>query len=483
MGLDQHGLQTTVGSQAALDHYDRAVDELLHFRAEVVAESDAALAEDPTFPMAVALRGYLGLLTTDVDDAVAARTYLASYQPGAANERERAHLGAVRTLADGDFHGAGRILAELTVEYPRDALALAVGHQIDFFTGNATSLRDRVGGALTSWRPDDRHYPNVLGMYAFGLEEAGHYDRSEDVGREAVERDHRDVWGIHAVVHTYEMQGRFGEGTRYLDDRLDDWSTDTFFNVHNWWHYGLYAIEAGDRNRALDIYDTVLHGPKSSGVSLELLDAAALLWRFALAGDPQPERFADLVEPWQQRTATAFYAFNDAHAVMAYVGAGRFDLAEALIADRVAWLRTPHPGVSNQEMTARVGLPVCQALLAFGRGEYDTVVDLLYPIRGHVNEFGGSHAQRDAVYKTLIEAALRAGRLAIARSLVSERLNVRPCSPYNWLKQSELARALGDEAAAVAAGERAAALAHAGGARLSDDAAGHLRDGSDREVR
>jgi hypothetical protein len=109
-------------------------------------------------------------------------------------------------------------------------------------------------------------------------------------------------------------------------------------------------------------------------------------------------------------------------------------------------------------MTARVGLPVCQALLAFGRAEYDRVVDLLYPIRGRVNEFGGSHAQRDAVYKTLVEAALRGGRPALARALVSERLNVRPCSPYNWLKQAELARALGDEAAAVAAAQHARTL-------------------------
>ncbi|MFI5953440.1 tetratricopeptide repeat protein [Cryptosporangium sp. NPDC051539] len=451
----------------ARQHVDRAVDELLHFRPEVVEASDAALAADPTFPMAIALRAYLGLLTTEASDALATRTFLADARPSAPTPHDQAHLDAVQRLAAGDFHGAGRTLADLTVEYPRDALALAVGHQLDFFTGNATSLRDRVGAALTAWHPDDSHYPNVLGMYAFGLEEAGHYDRSEDVGREAVERDPKDVWGIHAVAHTYEMQGRFGDGIRYLDDRVPDWSAGTFFNVHTWWHYGLFALEAGDRDRALAIYDSVLHGPQSSGLSLELLDAAALLWRFALAGDPQPERFAALVEPWQARTAEAFYAFNDAHAVMAYVGAGRYDLADALIADRVAWLGTDRTGVSNQAMTARVGVPVCRALVAFGRGQYDAVVDLLVPIRGYVNEFGGSHAQRDAVYKTLVEASLRAGRLPLARALVSERLSVRPSSPYNWLKQAEVARALGDEAAAVAAAGRAAELAHQGTMRSS----------------
>jgi tetratricopeptide (TPR) repeat protein len=463
MALDQHGLEVTVASPAALAAYDRAVGELLHFRAEVVEAAGTALAEDPTFPMAAALRGYLGLLTTEAADAASARAYLDEYDPPSLLPRENAHFHAVRLLAAGDFLAAGRTLRDLTVEYPRDALALMVGHQIDFFTGDATALRDRIGAALTAWSPEDRHYPNVLGMYAFGLEEAGHYDRSEDVGREAVERDNRDVWGIHAVVHTYEMQGRFGEGIRYLDARLDDWSTDTFFNVHNWWHYGLYALESNDVERALSIYDAVLHGPNSTGVAMELLDAAALLWRLKLAGNEQPERWAPLADGWQPLVAEPFYSFNDAHAVMSYVGAGRYDLADALIASRIAWLNNAHPGVSNHEMTARVGLPVCQALVAFGRGRYEQVVDLLYPIRGRVNEFGGSHAQRDAVYKTLVEAALRSGRLPLARALVSERLNVRPCSPYNWLKQAELAKALGSDALAATAAARADELARTGG--------------------
>jgi hypothetical protein len=109
-------------------------------------------------------------------------------------------------------------------------------------------------------------------------------------------------------------------------------------------------------------------------------------------------------------------------------------------------------------MTARVGLPVCQALVAFGRGDHDRVVDLLYPIRHRINEFGGSHAQRDAVQKTLLEAALRGGRTGIARVLVSERVNVRPCSPYNWLKHAALTESLGDHAAAAVARHQATEL-------------------------
>ncbi|MFI6602498.1 tetratricopeptide repeat protein [Nonomuraea sp. NPDC050536] len=456
--MDQHGL-TLSGASPAVRHYDQAIDELLHFRAEVDAEATAALEEDPDFPMGNVLSAYLGLLTTESADARLARERFAAFRGRIDHAgllpRERAHVEAVQALLDGDFHTSGELLQRITEEHPRDALALTAGHQIDFFTGDARSLRDRIGGALNAWHDDDRHYGHVLGMYAFGLEEAGHYDRSEEVGLRAVELNGRDVWGIHAVVHTYEMQGRFGDGLRYLDARVDDWSTGTFFNVHNWWHYSLYALEAADVPRALAIYDSVLAGGQSS---MELLDAAALLWRLYLEDDVQHDRWTVLAATWPALVDEPFYAFNDMHAVMSYVGAGRIADAEKLIATRESYVATPVPGVSNHAMTSRVGLPVCRALVAYGKRDYSAVVDLLYPIRHRVNEFGGSHAQRDAVQKTLLEAALRSGRHDVARVLVSERINVRPCSPFNWLKQASLAERIGDAAAATAARLRAREL-------------------------
>ncbi|MFI7470406.1 tetratricopeptide repeat protein [Nonomuraea sp. NPDC049646] len=459
MTTDQHGLAMTGASAAAARHYDRAIDELLHFRAEVDAETAAALADSPGFPMGNVLAAYLDLLTTEAAGARAARARFASFRrrtdESSLLPRERAHVAAVQALLDGDLTACGALLAEIAVAHPRDALALAAGHQLDFLTGDARSLRDRIGGALTAWHEDDRHFGHLLGMYAFGLEEAGHYDRSEQVGLRAVELNPRDVWGIHAVVHTYEMQGRFGEGVRYLDARLDDWSTGTFFNVHTWWHYALYALESGDTRRALEVHDAALAGGRTS---MELLDAAALLWRFLLEGSDQHERWQALADAWPPLVAEPFYAFNDVHAVMSYVGAGRIGEAEKLIASREAYTLECRPGVTNVAMTLRVGLPVCRALVAYGRGDFAAVVDLLHPIRHRVGEFGGSHAQRDAVQKTLLEAALRGGRHELARVLVSERIGVRPCSPFNWLKQAAVADGLGDRAAAAVARAKAATL-------------------------
>ncbi|MBA9001549.1 tetratricopeptide repeat protein [Thermomonospora cellulosilytica] len=462
MPTDQHGLTIGSASGAAVRHYDNAIHELLHFRPEVVAEARAALEEDPGFVLGHVLSAYLGVLSTEADNARAARERFAGFRAGVdasgLSPRERAHLEAVEHLLDGDFGTCGALLARITEEHPRDALALIAGHQIDFFTGDARSLRDRIGKALPAWHEDDRHFGQILGMYAFGLEETGDYDRSEEAGLRAVELDPKDVWGIHAVAHTYEMQGRFRKGIDYLDARLADWSTGTFFNVHTWWHYTLYALEAGDTARALDVYDAVLHGPEAAETALQLVDASALLWRLLLEGDDQTARWKALADAWTPKMDEPFYAFNDVHAVMAFVGAGRFTEADRLIASRESAAASGRLGVSNHAMTVRVGLPVCRALVAYGRGDHDGAVEALYPIRHRLNEFGGSHAQRDAVQKTLLEAALRGGRLDLARTLVGERIDLRPSSPFNWLKHAAVAERLGDRAAAAAARSRAAGL-------------------------
>jgi hypothetical protein len=460
---DQHGNDTTVVGGEALDAYDEAVDHLLHFRPAVVESLGAATVLDPGFAMAQIASTYLGILGTEREDAAEAGEALQAYQalvsPDDLLPRERMHLAAAQALVHGDLLGGGGILRELTLAYPRDALALAVGHQVDFFTGDAVALRDRIGSALNAWSPADPHYSLLLGMYAFGLEESGLYGRSEDVGLEAVETDDLDVWGIHAVAHTYEMQGKFGTGLAYLNSRAKDWQEGNFLNVHNWWHYCLYLLEVGDPARALEIYDAVLHNAESEGLAMEMLDAAALLWRLLLEGDDQTARWTVLAQAWDAKVAEPYYSFNDMHAVMAYVGAGRPADASRLVDARARFVaEAADPSVTNLAMTRDVGLPVARSLVAFGAGRYDDVVSELLPIRYVVNRFGGSHAQRDVVQRTLVEAALRSGQNSLARALLSERLGVNPCSPYNWLKQAQLSDSVGDAASAAAARTQASTL-------------------------
>ncbi|MEV2250551.1 tetratricopeptide repeat protein [Streptomyces sp. NPDC050147] len=470
MEMDRHAHVLSGTSDEAARHYERALDALLFFRAEVADEVQAMVADSPDSAMAHVFAAYLGLLGTEEKDAAAARrsfsTFRAAVDPAGLSPRETMHAAAAESWLGGEMLRAGEILGEISTEFPRDALALAVGHQIDFFTGDAQRLRDRVGGVLTAWDGDDPHFGPLLGMYAFGLEEAGHHGHAEEIGLRAVERHPRDVWGIHAVVHTYEMRGLFGEGIRYLDARTEDWADGNYLSVHNTWHYALYALEAGSIERVLGVYDSTLHNETSQPVAMELLDASALLWRLLLADIDVESRWTVLAQAWAGREDGAYYAFNDVHAVMAYVGAGRLSAAERLVKDREHWLARTDPVVSNHAMTREIGIPVCRALIAYRQRRYARAVELLTPIRHHLNSFGGSHAQRDAIQRTLVEAAIRSGRHDLARTLLSERSNLRPICPYNWRARARLADRLGDTAQAESARTRAEEQAAMGAAAL-----------------
>jgi hypothetical protein len=460
VGTDVRGLDMT-GSAEAVAAYDRAIDHLVRFQSEVADVAAQAAAADPGCVMARVFGAYLALMSTEEGAVAEARKALGppGSDAGPLLPRERAHLAAARRWVTGDMTGAGALLGEISVQYPRDLLALAVGHQVDFFAGDAVNLRDRIGRALGAWHDDDPQLGFLQGMYAFGLEECNLYGLSADVGRGAVERNRDDVWGIHAVVHTHEMQGQIPEGIRFLRDREPDWQTGNFLNVHNSWHYALYLLQGNDVPGALAVYDRFLHHAGSEDVALELLDATALLWRLQLEGIPVAGRWPPLAEAWTRLLAPGYYPFNDMHAIMAFVATGDLARAEEVVSRLERVVAEGDRATTGWQMTSAVGLPVCRSLLHFGRGRYQQVLDELLPIRTRVHEFGGSHAQRDAVERTLLEAAIRAKRTDLALALVSERLSVRECNTYAWSKRASLLATAADRSGAASALARGADLA------------------------
>lgn len=378
-----------------------------------------------------------------------------------ANERERMHAVAARAWFEGDFARSLRLYGDIVVAYPRDLLALQTAHIADFYLGQSTMLRDRIAQVLPHWSSDVPGYGYVLGMHAFGLEETALYARAEETGRRALDLNPRDPWAVHAVAHVMEMQGRIGEGIDWLSSRVDDWAPDNAFAFHNWWHLALYHLDLEEYSQALELYDSKIR-PVQTPVALEMIDASALLWRFALRGFDVGDRWQPLADAWQPLASDGFYAFNDAHAVMALVGAARWTDVDAVLES----LATAARGTGTNAMMSReVGLPVAKAFAAFGRGQYELAIDELLPVRAHAQRFGGSHAQRDVVHLTLVESALRAGRAALARALAAERINVKRSSPFNW---QLMARALstagtrGEEQRSLEAAAQAASTQRVG---------------------
>jgi hypothetical protein len=162
-------------------------------------------------------------------------------------------------------------------------------------------------------------------------------------------------------------------------------------------------------------------------VAQNLVDASALLWRLQLSGVDVGERWDELADTWTQHADGKCYAFNDVHAAMAYIGAGRRSDATDLV-------KIAHEGNSRFEMNRwmrETGAPLIDGLLHFGKGEYEAAIDPLFRARHIYGTFGGSHAQRDVIDWTLTEAAIRGKKTTLARALVQERLALRPDSRVN----------------------------------------------------
>jgi hypothetical protein len=99
--------------------------------------------------------------------------------------------------------------------------------------------------------------------------------------------------------------------------------------------------------------------------------------------------------------------------------------------DNLQWT-VEHGRGTNVAMTRDVGLPLCQAMQAFGQGQYAATIERLEAARDGAHRFGGSHAQRDVLTLTLIEAALRSGQSALARHYIAERTVHKPASRWGW---------------------------------------------------
>jgi hypothetical protein len=151
---------------------------------------------------------------------------------------------------------------------------------------------------------------------------------------------------------------------------------------------------------ALELYDRRIRGESVN----ELIDAAALLWRLELRGVETGARWTSLAEDWTKHAEDAYCAFNDVHAMAAFVGAGRRDLQQRLL--RAQRRRLAHGG-TNHGMIRDVGLPACEAFVAFGERRYSRAAALLAAVPAVSHRLGGSHAQRGLLGLTLRAATNR----------------------------------------------------------------------------
>jgi tetratricopeptide (TPR) repeat protein len=416
--------------------FEQATREYLGWIGDPVATLATATDRDPDFALGHTLIGALRLLGGEPGGSEGVRAALTAARRNEAKLSAwgRAHVAALDAWAKDEIRRGVAIWEEILIDHPRDVWALRFAHDTYFYLGDAGNLRDSIARVLPEWSEQDPLYGFLLGMHAFGLEEVGDFRGAEVKGRAAVERNPGDTWAVHAVGHVLEMEGRTIEGIGWYHDLKAHWVPAAGLAVHQWWHLSLYLIERGRLDEALALYDDEIRKAKS-GVILDLVDAAALLWRLRLAGIDIGMRWQELAPHWYGHIGDHVLVFNDAHIAMVAALAGDRAALDRLDSSLGSYIERGKG--TNRDISAEVGRNLLRGIAAFGAGAFERAIELMLPIRYQVRRIGGSNAQRDLFNQTLIAAAINANRLPLARALLAERVSLKP--------NSRTARKLHDE--------------------------------------
>ncbi|XP_053382109.1 tetratricopeptide repeat protein 38-like isoform X1 [Mercenaria mercenaria] len=399
---------------------------------------DKTLEADPNFVMGHVIKNGLELLGTgtnvrlnkDLANGIDTMVKLAGSQAGL-SDREKKHVNAVKLWSDGEMSDACNVWEDILMENPYDMLALKFAHDTYFYLGYSTPMRDSLGRVFPQWKDSMPLYGYLYGMYSFGLEETNLYAEAEKIAGKGLEINPRDAWSTHSMAHVLEMMGRQDEGIKFMSGTENNWSTCGMLSCHNYWHWALHLIEKEDYQGALGIYDNhCFNSAKASGAPLDFVDACSLLMRLEMDGANVEGRWKDIYEVIKSHEDDHVLTFNDNHILLACLGAENKAAVEHLMTSIKDWLKQCKGDQVN--ITNEVGLPICEAFVAYKEDDPARAVDILYPLRYKIIKIGGSHAQRDLYNLFLIHAALRSNNPKhhkLARFLLQERKSVKSCSP------------------------------------------------------
>ncbi|CAL8292402.1 unnamed protein product [Boreogadus saida] len=437
------GLPLTTSSNEACKMYDAILSQYVTWRNDEtlggISGCMTAIKEaDPNFVMGHVMTTGLELVGTDssirlnqrLASAVKTTMELAAAQD--ITPREKLHAQAVEHLSVGNFPKACGAWESILVEHPTDLLALKFAHDGYFFMGAQVQLRDSVARVLPHWKPHIPLYSYLKGLYSFGLLETHFYDEAEKAAKEGLEMTRNDAWCVHSMAHIHEMKGEVDKGLKFLETTETDWQGCDMLACHNYWHWALYYIEKGDYEAALRVFDNKVNKSlKSTGSMLDKVDACSLLYRLQMEGVCVKDRWREVVQSTLSHTDDHVTVFNDVHFLMASLGAKEGDASQRLL-DGLRDL-AQNPGDSyHHQLSMKLGVPMCQAMVEYDQGNYSRAVELLQPIRYRLNEIGGSDAQRDVFNLLLIQAAMKSSdkhHNKLARCLLMERDAQRDNSP------------------------------------------------------
>jgi hypothetical protein len=320
-------------------------------------------------------------------------------------------------------HAIKRGEAHLDV-HPRDALVLSM--LLGAFGLYAFSGRpDHDAARVAICERHARHYGHdwwFLTYLGWAHTEAGSPGAGRLLAERALEIRRANANGAHVLAHAMFEQGEHGDARTLMDSWLPSYDRSGILNGHLCWHMALSALEAGDTETALKLYDERIKPAVSTAPPLNVFtDAASLLWRVELAGAARPEApWLEIADFAAAKFPKAGLAFADVHHALAAGATGRADLTQPRLAelDALQLDRKLAAGPAHVQMA--------RGMQAFGAGDYAAAIPALEAAQADTVRIGGSHAQREIVEDTLIVALMRGGQPVKARTLIDRRLHRRP---------------------------------------------------------
>ena len=183
------------------------------------------------------------------------------------------------------------------------------------------------------------------------------------------------------------------------------------------WHQALFALQRGDGERSIEIYlNSVCPAASRALPMFTAIDAASFITRAATAGYPPGNREGQEVAAFARKHfPEPGVPFVNVHLAMAYAATGDSDALSSLERGIATLLD------DGKQSSGPVVALVCEAISAYGRGQYDTALGRMVEAMPELERLGGSHAQRDVFVDLAISAAIHAGAQIEAERIARER--------------------------------------------------------------
>jgi hypothetical protein len=433
MNRDRYDLVLTTTSDRAAADYRDGVERMQSAWHGAETAFDSALAQDPGFALAHIARARLHQLNMEGKEARAMAARARELVAGA-TPREISHVEVMAAVIDSKPKMAIDGAEAHLDAYPRDALVLALllgAFGLYAFSGRADHDAAKLAICLrhATHYGEDWWFTSYLG---WSHTEAGNPREGRALSERAVALRSANANAAHGLSHAMFEQGDIEAGRAFISQWLPAHDRQSFLHGHLAWHGALSALDAGDLDGALAVYEQQIRPAGRPYPPLNIFtDGASLLWRLALAGQTGLEQhWRDMVSYGEKYFPQAGAHFADMHYALAAAMSGSDTLEE-----RLAQLEARE--ASGKLVPGRAAIDLCRGVKAFADGDNENAERLLEPAMSELSRIGGSHAQRELWEDTLIVAQLRAGHGDKAARRIAARLDRRPSARDEaWSRQA-----------------------------------------------